>query len=116
MSLETDLVTTLSTLCPRVFPDVADTSTARPYITYQQFGGKADTYTEGAVPDIRNARMQINVWSTTKSEVVSLMLQIEALLVASMRATAESALYSVFDDDDLDLRGCAQDFSIWAGR
>lgn len=115
MSLETNLVTTLKTVCPRVYPDFAPTTTQQPYITYQQIGGDAPTYTEGALPNIRNARMQINVWSDTRSEAISLMLQIEAALVATKTAVPESALSSAFDDD-LTVRGCMQDFSIWADR
>lgn len=115
MSLETDLVTTLKTVCPRVFPDFAPTDTVKPYITYQQIGGAAPSFIEGALPSIRNARMQVNVWAATRSEATALMLLVESSLVATKTALPESALIAA-NDDDLGVRGCMQDFSIWADR
>lgn len=117
MSLESDLVTLLKTLCPRVFPDVAPTDTQRPYITWQQIGGDAPVYVEGATPNRRNAQVQINAWADTRAQANALSLQIEAALVAAtgMQAQPQGALIAAHDEDT-DLRGAQQDFSIWALR
>lgn len=117
MSLETDLVALLLTQCARVFPDVAPLSTARPYITWQQVGGDAPTFVDNTLPSTRNALIQVNVWSTTRAEATALMLQVEAALIAStaLQARPNSALIAAHDEDT-DLRGCMQDFSIWAPR
>ncbi len=52
MTLEAALAAVLETVCPRVFPDFAPTSTARPYITYQQIGGEAPVYVDNTVPNV----------------------------------------------------------------
>jgi hypothetical protein len=117
MSLETELTTVLSGICPRVFPDVAPYGTQQPYITWQQIGGPALTYVEGALPDKRGALIQINVWDDRRIDANAMALQIEAALVAatSMQAQARSAFSASFDDADL-ARGTMQDFEIWAAR
>lgn len=117
MSLETDLNTVLRTLCPRVFPDVAPYGTPQPYVTWQQIGGLALTYVEGALPDKRGALIQINVWDDRRLDANALALQIEAALVASplFQAQARGAFSASFDDDS-DARGTLQDFEFWAPR
>lgn len=117
MSLESDLVTLLKTLCPRVFPDVAPTDTQRPYITWQQIGGEALVYVEGATLNRRNAEVQINAWADTRAQANALSLQVEAALVAAagLQARPQGALIAAHDEDT-DLRGAQQDFSIWAIR
>jgi hypothetical protein len=117
MSLETDIYAALTALCPRVYPDSAPASTATPYITWQQIGGDAINYVEGTLPDRRNARIQINVWDKTRIASTALMLQVEQALCAApvFQCRVESAHLATFDDDT-DLRGCMQDFSIWALR
>lgn len=117
MSLESSLYSTLSPICPRVFPDIAPATTATPYITWQQVGGSSFVYTEGALPNKRNARIQINVWADSRMTANSICMQIEETLCASPLFTAEPAgalLAAV--DDDTDLRGSMQDFYIWADR
>jgi hypothetical protein len=117
MSLETDLVDLLKLQCPRVFPDVAPYGTARPYITWQQVGGDPVNYVDNTVPDKRNALMQINCWATTRLEANALALQVEAALIVStaLQARPQSALVASHEEDT-DLRGVMQDFTIWAAR
>lgn len=117
MSLETDLYTVLTSLCPRVFPDVAPIGAPRPYVIYQQFGGSAPAFLEDTLPDLRNARFQIEAWDETRKAAIALALQIEAALVAApqFQARAEAAFRSA-NDEDTDRRGCTQDFSIWGAR
>lgn len=116
MSLESDLVTLLKTLCPRVFPDVAPTDTQRPYITWQQIGGDVIRPLVG-LPDKRNALVQIDCWAERRADANALALAVEAALVAAtvFVARPQSALVAT-NDEDTDLRGAMQDFSIWAPR
>lgn len=117
MTLETRMHAALVALCPRVFPDVAPFGTATPYVTWQQIGGQAPVYQEGALPDKLNALVQINTWATTRKQASELMRAIEAALVAdaTLNATPVGALVADVDDDS-DLRGAIQDFSLWVPR
>lgn len=117
MSLETSLYTTLSAVCPRVFPDVAPAETALPYVTWQQIGGSVIKLLANEPATKRNARIQINAWAKSRIEANALAMQIEDALVSSSAfiAQPDSALMAHIDDDS-DLRGAMQDFSIWADR
>ena len=117
MSLEDDLYAALLTQCPRVFPDVAEPSTQRPYVTYQQIGGDPSFYVEGQAMARVNAFVQINVFHVNRPQANALSRQIEAALLQAVAFQAEpmSALIASHDDDTL-LCGAQQDFSIWAQR
>lgn len=118
MSLEASLYDLLSPLVSgRVYPDVAPTNTARPYITYQQIGGESPWFVGRALPSKRNAEVQVNVWGTTRSAASALALQVESTLVAATSIDAHPVGALVADyDDDLGLYGTRQDFSVWADR
>lgn len=117
MSLETALYAALHSICPRVYPDIAPADAVLPYVTWQQIGGEAPVYLDGALPDKRCAYVQINTWAATRAEANALMLQIEQALCAAstMVARPQSALQAAFDDDT-EIRGAMQDFEIWAER
>ena len=116
MSLETDLQALLLTLCPRVFPDVAPAETVKPFITWQQVGGDVIQPFAG-LPDKRNALVQINCWAERRIDANAPALAVEAALVGAtvFVARPQSALVAT-NDDDTDLRGAMQDFSLWAAR
>lgn len=119
MTIEISIYEALKALVPagdgtfKVFPDVAKEGTAAPWITYQQVGGSATNYLESAIPDRRNARIQITVWATTRPEASALARQAEALLVneATIRAYVLGAFTSAYEPDGK-LYGTRQDFSI----
>jgi hypothetical protein len=124
MSLESALFDLLKPLVPtnangtrRVYPTVAPAGVLTPYITFQQVGGEAPVFVDNAVPSKRNARMQINVWSTTQVDANAIALAIEAALVVStaLQARPEGAFVAT-DDETTKLLGTRQDFSIWADR
>jgi hypothetical protein len=117
MSLESDLYAVLSAVCPRAYPDVAPTTTVRPYVTYQQIGGEAVNMLDRWVPDKRNARVQINVWADTRASAVTTMQAIEDAIRMSVlfQGEPESAPLSDYDHDML-VYGSSQDFTIWADR
>lgn len=117
MNLEEKLTALLKTICLRVKPDFAPINTERPYITYQQIGGQAPDFLDGAVPTIENAEIQINVWADSRMVAKGLMRQIEVALIqaAELQASPVSACVSDFDPD-IPIYGSRQDFSVWADR
>ncbi len=127
MSVESDVFNALKGLVAnRVFPDIAPPLTARPYITYQQVGGKSVNFlaqgaevTSGSppsplYPDKANARIQINVWADTRAKASTLAKQVENALRAltALQTTVEGAPISIYEADTK-LRGSMQDFSFW---
>lgn len=118
MTIETSIVTTIGALCGgRIFPDVASFDTPKPFATYIQVGGEAITTINDypAVPNLRNSRIQINVWATTRSEANTLMRSIEdALRAAPLYGQPVGALISRHEEVT-DTKGAQQDFKFWWG-
>jgi len=117
MSLETDLFTVLKTACPRVYPDMAPNSTTLPYVTWNQLGGVSIKPLGKDVPNRRLAVIQVSVWSKTRAEANSIMLQIDSAMrqATAFNAQAESEMQTVVDADT-EYRGAMQDFRINALR
>jgi hypothetical protein len=117
MSMESDLVTLLKTICTRTYPDIAPEGAATPYITWQGIGGESLRYVEGSAADRRNTLMQINVWSATRLEALTLIRQIEDALCASGAFTAKPQGEPLSTmEPDTNLYGCIQRFEIWSTR
>jgi Protein of unknown function (DUF3168) len=115
MSMETLVFDALKGLtAKRVFPDVAPENSPLPYITYQQVGGDSTNYLAQSVPDKRNARVQVNVWATTREAASSLALQVETAmrLAPTLNTTVLGASIATYDQETT-YRGTRQDFSIW---
>lgn len=119
MTMESDLVATLKTLCPRVFPDFAPGGTAKPYVTFQAIGGRPLRWLNGTAADKRHTLMQINVWAGARIESLALIRQIEAAIcnldTMPFMARPDSEPISQAEED-LELYGCLQDFSIISTR
>lgn len=118
MSAETILPDALDALVSgRVYPDVAPEGAPLPRIVYQQVGGQAAVYAEGALPTTENGRYQVACWAETRLQAVALAQQVEQILVAHpvLQALPIGARIAVHEPDT-DLRGCRQDFSIWSPR
>lgn len=117
MSLESTLVGLLTPVVAHVYPDVAPSGTVPPYANYMQFGGEAVTFIGAEVPSKRNANIQIDIYCTTRAEAISLMLAVESALTTatSLQAKPISAMRATLDDES-DLRGASQDFTIWSDR
>jgi hypothetical protein len=120
MTVEADIVTALRTVCPRVSPDVAPTSTLRPYITWQFIGGRAWRFLAGDAPDKRHTLLQVNVWSGSRAEAQTLIRQVEAALCDPARPfigqPESEPISDVADDVDPILYGAMQDYSITSSR
>jgi hypothetical protein len=113
MSIESTIVDTITSLCSRVYPDVAPRGTTKPYVTYQQVGGRTIDPLDGDPPGTRNARVQINVWGATRAASTALMNDIEdALRAPPISARPVGALMARYDETT-ELRGAQQDFSLW---
>lgn len=112
--IEPSIVTALGALVSnRVYPDVAPAGVALPYITYQQVGGEAVSFIEATKPSKKNARIQINVWSTTRSEAMNLIRDAEdTLILATLYGEPQGAAVARYDED-AKLYGAMQDFSFW---
>lgn len=117
MTVEADLFTVLKTVADRVYPDEAEAGAELPYIVYLQVGGPAPTYVEKTVPDLKGARVQVNVWAATRAEASLLGLQIEAAMVQAAAFEAKPVgAYTATIDPETKYRGTRQDFSIWSPR
>lgn len=117
MSIESDLYAALVVQCPRVYPDVAPAGAVAPYVVYSLIGGRPLAFTDNALPDLRNAEVQVDVWATTRLAANALSLQIEAALIQSAALNARPASgMSNTVDEDTDLYGASMDFTIWGLR
>lgn len=117
MSMESDLDTLLKTVCARVFPDLAPTGTAAPYITWQGVGGESIRYGDNTELGKRDTLMQVSVWAKTRSEALSLVRQAEALMCASLlfQCRPEGEPISMCETDSEPWKyGSIQRFSIFA--
>lgn len=118
MSVEDDIFTALSPLVSdRVYPDVAPADAERPYIVYQEISGEAPTFLERSMPSKKNGRFQVVVWSTTRKQAAAIGLQIEEAMTLATSFQAKpiggrSAAY----EEDTQLRGSRQDFTVWSDR
>ncbi|HQL10029.1 MAG TPA: DUF3168 domain-containing protein [Lentisphaeria bacterium] len=115
--MEADLNTLLKAVCPRTFPDVAPSGTARPFMTWQALGGESLRFVDNTAPDKRNTYMQVSVYSTTRAESLSLIRSAEAALCAhpTLIVKPQGEPISTYEDDT-QLYGAIQRFSIWAAR
>ena len=118
MTVESAIFDTLKGLVSnRVYPDAAPSGVTKPYITYTQVGGEVVNYVEGTMPNRKNGLFQINVWADTRAAASSLMLLVEAAMLAApvFAATADRAPFYEYDQD-VPIYGAHQDFSIWSDR
>lgn len=115
--MEANLVTLLKTLCPRVHPDIAPEDTQTPYVTWQGIGGAPSRMLDKTAGDKRNTLMQINVWSESRLESLNLIRDIEDAMCASgaFLAVPVGEPLSMYEEDP-QLYGCVQRYSIWASR
>lgn len=118
MTVETHLFAALAPLVgDRVYPDIAEEGSALPRIVYQQVGGVRPLFQEGTLPDRENCRMQIVVWAERRLDATALGKQIEEALIAAPGLQVEPLGGRVSrHDEETDLRGSQQDFSIWLAR
>ena len=116
--MESDLVAVLQTVCARVHPDIAPlATTVRPFITWQLIGGQALRHVDNTASAQRMAIVQVNVWSETRAQSLTLARAAEDALCAATQFNARPNAELIAQvDEDLTLYGTMQDFTILADR
>jgi hypothetical protein len=67
MSVETDIVAALGPLVSgRVYADTAPANAAKPFVIYQQVGGKPVAFLESGIVGKRNGRFQVACWGANR--------------------------------------------------
>ncbi|MDH0740220.1 tail completion protein gp17 [Achromobacter spanius] len=96
-----------------VYPGVAPPEAPTTRITYHWIGGKALNFLSG-VPDKRNGRLQVDVWSDLDQTAARLCRQVEDALRLDpiLRAVTEGGAVSDHEPDT-GLYARKQSFSIW---
>jgi hypothetical protein len=95
----------------RCYPDVAPEGVARPFIVYQQVGGRSFNFLESAPVGLRNASVQVSCWANSRQAANDLARNAENAMLA-IKATALGAFVGVYEEDTR-LYGAQQDFSIF---
>ena len=117
MSMESDLLALLKTVCPTVWEDDVPAGTVPPYVTWQQIGGRPLRAIDGAALDKRNSLIQINAWSKTRTESRTMIRAIEnALCTSALFAVEQQDEAQSTTEDEPKLYGKIQRFSIYAAR
>lgn len=113
MTMESDLQALLVTKCPRTFPDLAPSGTARPFVTWQGLGGESLGYLDNTAADKRMTLMQVSCYATTRLASLALIRDIETAMRASGAFTAmpQGEAISVYEQDT-SLYGCIQRYEI----
>ncbi len=118
MSVETDIEDTLGPLVGgRIYPDLAPRGAVKPYMVYQEISGEEPVFLERASASKKNGRFQITVWSTTRITSSALILQAgEAMVTATVFQAKPIGGRTATYDEETELRGARQDFSVWSER
>ena len=115
MSLQSDFFTLAGPIFTgRVYPNVAPDLVEKPYLTYSRISGLEETTldTNGGVNNLRNTRLQLDVWAATYGEA-------QAKAEALRTALKTWAVPNVFQSDqdmyeaDTKLHRVMLDISTW---
>lgn len=101
----------------RCYPDFAPLGTVRPFITYEQAGGDALSFLDGALPDKKHGRFEVGVYADSRAACAALALQVEAAMAAaaSFQSTAIHAPISDYASD-VKIYSSTQNFSVFSTR
>ena len=117
MSLETDLIALLQSICPSIHTDFARSVSVTPYLTFQHIGGESLRYADNTAMDKRHPLIQINAWAKTRLEALTMIRQVEGALCASasLQTTPQGESLSTYEADT-QLYGSIQRFEIFGAR
>ena len=118
MTVEASLFDTLKGLVGnRCFPDFAPIGTVRPFITYEQAGGDALYFLDGALPDKKHGRFEIGVYADSRASCAAIALQVEAAMAAST-AFQSTAIHAPISDyaSEVKIYSSTQNFSVFSDR
>lgn len=115
MSIQSQLFTLLSggaTLAgARVYPLTAPDVVTKPYITYQRIFSNSENVLSGN-SGLTNTRMQIDMYATLYTDVVTLAAQVDAL-ISAWAVKNVSIQAQDFYEDPVKLFRISADYSIW---
>lgn len=116
--MEADLHALLSTLCPRVHPDIREGALVAPWITYQAVGGTPWRYVDNQPAPERHTVMQINVWAHTRAEALTLIRAVEEAMCSASAFNARPVSEPISSVEDMSPRiyGSLQQFDIYSDR
>lgn len=107
----------LESLGLAAYPSVVPAEAPTPYAKYQRVGGRSMAFLGTDLPSVKNNRFQISVWAETALEAEALGLQVENLFMSAEDMQVEPIGSPIDDhDEETDLYGSRQDFSIWSPR
>lgn len=118
MTVEADIFDTLKGLVSnRCYPDFAPLGTVRPFITYEQAGGEAMHYIDGALPDKKHGRFEVGVYADSRTACAALALQVEAAMAAASAFQA-TAIHAPISDyaSEVKIYSSTQNFSVFSTR
>lgn len=95
------------------YPDVPPDTPAYPCGVYQQVGGQALWFSEGAMPGHKHARVQIIVWADTRLQANQLMRRIEGAICGGMRTSEPFGAMIGGYEDAIKKYSARQDFGLW---
>ena len=96
-----------------VFAQVAPDQTAGPYAVFTRVSTTPGTTLESGSP-LRNTRLQVDVYSKTYAEVISLSAQAETAILALAYPIGAIAISASDDfEPDVKLHRIINEFSIW---
>lgn len=112
--VEEDIFAVLGPLVSdEVYPGVAPAEASVPRITYHWIGGRPLNFLAG-VPDKRNGRLQVDVWSTDDMEAARIIRQAEDAIRLDPRLLGQTEAGAISDHEpDTGLYARKQSFSIW---
>lgn len=118
MTIESTLVSLLSSqFSGEFYPDTADDPSA-PFCTYQQVGGSSAEFVTNDQPNKRLVRFQFNVWATSRPDASTLMRTLRDTLLAdtSLQASAVGELVAEYKEEAPAgaKYGARQDFTFFA--
>jgi hypothetical protein len=101
-----------SLVADHIYDDFAPLGAPIRCITISQVGGASINYLEGAMPDKRLARMQVNCWDVSRDAAKTLSIQADTALRAysAMQVEALGEAVSIYEADTLRY-GTQQDFT-----
>lgn len=114
MTLEDQLFALLGPLLNgRFYPDTLPDHPSFPAASYQAAGGVALWFGERALPDHRNARVQINIHARTRAEASALAHQMAKDICTGFPVAKPYGEPVSTYSDVLKLYSARQDFGIW---
>lgn len=95
------------------FPDVPRDPVVFPCGVYQQVGGQALWFSEGAMPSHKHARVQITVWSDTRAETMRLIRVIEGAICAGIPHSEPYGAAVATYENAIKKYGARLDIGLW---